>query len=52
LFEQYLKTYEAFQQSVLDEMRREIEKEIEDAHTSARRSDFPDRKELLNYVFR
>lgn len=52
LFEKYLLGNSVLDQSTLAGIRKEIENEVADAHSFAKSSPLPDRKELTHYVFR
>ena len=51
LFEKYLIDNMVFTQIIIDKIKKEIEKEVFDAHHYAKTSPFPDREELRRYVF-
>ena len=50
-FENYLVSQNLIPELALDSTRKEVEKEIADAHRFAKSSPSPDRKEVMNYVF-
>lgn len=52
IFEKYLLDQMLFAEGDLKNIRNEIEKEVLDAHSFAKSSQLPDRKELMHYVFR
>lgn len=51
-FENYLNDQTSYNESAMDTIRRDIEKEIEEAHVSAKNNPHPDRKDLMLYVYR
>ena len=52
LFENYLSQNKLVDEVALDEIRREVQKEVNDAHIFAKNSPPPDRRELKRYVYR
>jgi pyruvate dehydrogenase E1 component alpha subunit len=52
LFEKYLMEHNIFKQTELDGIKEEIEQEVASAHSFAKNSPYPDRKDLMQYVFR
>jgi pyruvate dehydrogenase E1 component alpha subunit len=51
LFENYLSQNKLVDEDALDEIRREVQNEVDDAHIFAKNSPVPDRRELTRYVF-
>jgi len=52
LFENYLSQNELVDEEALDEIRREVQSEVEDSHIFAKNSPVPDRRELTRDVYR
>lgn len=52
LFENYLSQNKLVDEDALDEIRREVQNEVDDAHIFAKNSPVPDRRELTRYVYR
>ena len=52
LFENYLSQNKLVDEDALDEIRREVQNEVDDAHIFAKDSPVPDRRELTRYVYR
>lgn len=52
LFEKYLLGNAVLDQSILDNIKNEIDNEIASAHSFAKSSPLPERKDLMRYVFR
>lgn len=52
LFEKYLMGNAVLDQSILDNIKKEIDNEVASAHSFAKSSPLPERKDLMNYVFR
>jgi TPP-dependent pyruvate/acetoin dehydrogenase alpha subunit len=52
LFEKYLLDSNLFNKSDIKEIRRQIEREVEEAHLFARNSDYPEERNLGKYVFK
>lgn len=52
LFEKYLLEQAIFNEEDFENIKKEIEKEVLGAHIFAKNSPLPDRKALMNYVFR
>ena len=52
MFERYITDHLFGSKSVLDDIKREVERNVLDAHAFAKRSPRPDGKELKHYVFR
>ena len=50
-FENYLVSQNLVTELALDSIRKDVEKEIADAHSFAKSSPSTDRKEIMNYVF-
>ena len=50
-FEDYLVSQNLISEIALDSIRKDVEKEIADAHRFAKSSSSPDIKEVMNYVF-
>ena len=51
LFENYLSQNKLVDEETLDEIKREVQKEVDDAHIFAKNSPVPDRRELTRDVF-
>lgn len=51
LFENYLSRNKLVDEEALDEIRREVQSEVDDAHIFAQNSPVPDRRELMRDVF-
>jgi len=52
LFENYLSRNKLVDEEALDEIRREVQSEVEDSHIFAKNSPVPDRRELTRDVYR
>jgi len=52
LLENYLSQNKLVDEETLDEIKREVQKEVDDAHIFAKNSPVPDRKELTRDVYR
>ena len=52
LFENYLSRNKLVDEEALDEIRREVQSEVDDSHIFAKNSPVPDRKELTRDVYR
>jgi len=52
LFENYLSRNKLVDENALDEIRREVQSEVDDAHIFAKNSPVPDRRELTRDVYR
>lgn len=52
LFENYLSQDKLVDEDALDEIRREVQNEVDDAHIFAQNSPAPDRRELMRDVYR
>ena len=52
LFENYLSQNKLVDENALDEIRREVQSEVDDAHIFAKNSPVPDRRELTRDVYR
>ena len=52
LFENYLSQNKLVDEEALDEIRRELQKEVDDSHIFAKNSPVPDRRELTRDVYR
>lgn len=52
LFENYLSQNKLVDEEALDEIRREVQKEVDDSHIFAKNSPVPDRRELTRDVYR
>ena len=52
LFENYLSQNKLVDEEALDEIRREVQSEVDDSHIFAKNSPVPDRKELTRDVYR
>jgi pyruvate dehydrogenase E1 component alpha subunit len=52
LLENYLSQNKLVDEDALDEIRREVQSEVDDAHIFAENSPVPDRRELTRYVYR
>ncbi|MBT8489431.1 MAG: hypothetical protein KJN62_00115, partial [Deltaproteobacteria bacterium] len=52
LFENYLSQNELVDEEALDEIRREVQEEVDDAHRFAKSSPVPSRRELTRDVYR
>lgn len=52
LFENYLLQNELVDKEILDEIRRKVQKEVNEAHMFAKNSPMPDRRSLTKYVYR
>lgn len=52
LFENYLSLNKLVDEETLDEIKREVQKEVDDANIFAKNSPVPDRRELTRYVYR
>ncbi|MEA3428820.1 MAG: thiamine pyrophosphate-dependent dehydrogenase E1 component subunit alpha [Thermodesulfobacteriota bacterium] len=51
LFENYLSQNKLVDEGALDEIRREVQSEVDDAHIFAKNSPVPDRRELIRDVY-
>ena len=51
-FEKYLLENKVLSESEIEEIKREIEQEVEEAHEFAKNSPYPDESELTKYVFK
>lgn len=51
-FEKYLRENEVLSESDIEEIKKEIEKEVEEAHEFAKNSPYPKESQLADYVFK